>query len=340
MTARHIPHHRAVPGTAAHLRPKFYVVTALINSQRFRARYELYNDFVQHMADSGATLYTIECAFGGRAFAATDATNPHHIQVRTAHELWHKEALLNRAIEQLPADWEYVAWIDADVAFTRPDWVNETLQQLQHYAVVQLFSEALDLGPQYEVLARHEAFVRSYALQRPRRALHEPYQPKGGGSGSATPTVNYWHPGFAWAARRAALDQVGQLVDTAVLGAADNHMAHALIGEVDRSVHPDATPGYRAELARWQLRAERHVRRNVGYVDGTLLHHWHGKKVDRRYWDRWRILVDHQFDPVTDLKRDTQGLWQLVDDGTPRTAALRDGLRAYFRQRNEDSIDV
>jgi hypothetical protein len=40
---------------------------------------------------------------------------------------------------------------------------------------------------------------------------------------------------------------------------------------------------------------------------------------------------------MTDIKRDTQGLWQLQDDGTERFISLRDGLRKYARLRNEDS---
>ena len=37
--------------------------------------------------------------------------------------------------------------------------------------------------------------------------------------------------------------------------------------------------------------------RNVGYVDGLVLHHWHGHKADRKYGNRWRIYVDNKFDP-------------------------------------------
>jgi len=86
----------------------------------------------------------------------------------------------------------------------------------------------------------------------------------------------------------------------------------------------------------WQDRANRFVKGNIGYVDGLLNHHWHGRKVDRYYSDRWRILVDNKYNPETDLKRDAQGLYVLMD----RSQGLRDGIRTYFRSRNEDSIDL
>jgi hypothetical protein len=95
------------------------------------------------------------------------------------------------------------------------------------------------------------------------------------------------------------------------------------------------TPAFKAHLRNGQDRTERYIRRNVGYVDGLLAHHWHGRKADRRYRDRWKILVDNNYDPDLDLKRDAQGLYQLTD----RCIKLRDDLRSYFRSRNEDSID-
>ena len=94
------------------------------------------------------------------------------------------------------------------------------------------------------------------------------------------------------------------------------------------------------QIVDWQSQAEQNIRRNVGYVPGVLTHFWHGKKKDRKYWDRWQILVRNQFNPRRDVKRDAQGLLQLVDHGDLRSIQLRDELRDYFRQRSEDSIDI
>lgn len=337
---RHVEQMQAPRGTAAHLHPHFWVVTAIINTPRYRSRYELYNDFARHMAAQGAQLVTVEAAFGDRAHALTCPGNPRHIQLRTRSEVWLKEALLNLAIGRLGTldpEWRYVAWIDSDLLFARPDLVNETVQRLQQHPVVQMFSEAYDLGPDYQILKSHESFGRSWSAQRPAAPALARYPYPGS---CEPPKTSHYHPGFAWAARREAIDGLGQLVDVAALGAGDYHMAWALVGDVDRSIHPGMTRSYRRYLKRWESRAERHVHRNVGYVPGTVLHHWHGKKADRKYWDRWRILVENHFDPETDLKRDWQGLYQLVDHGDERSRRLRDGMRGYFSERNEDSVDV
>ena len=62
------------------------------------------------------------------------------------------------------------------------------------------------------------------------------------------------------------------------------------------------------------------------------MHYFHGNKADRKYQDRWKILVDNQFDPLVDIYKDSNGLWQLDDT----KIKLRDSIRRYFRERNED----
>lgn len=312
-----------------------HVISVISNPMRFASRYRLYRDFDAHMHAAGVNHHTVELSFGARPCEVTKATLCNHLQVQSFEELWFKENLINLGIAALPADWEYVAWIDADIAFANLNWAVETLHQLQHHMVVQLFSHAVDLGPRHEVLQTNAGFAYMYHQNGCRAPQGNGYTPYYG-----NPKRNvFWHPGFAWAARREAIDHVGQLMDFPILGSADHHMAMALIGEAHRSIHEGVSRPYRDQVIDWQDRAERHIQRDLGYVDGSILHHWHGKKADRRYVDRWRILTENEFNPVTDLKRDWQGLWQLRVE-CPRQIRLRDGIRGYFRQRCEDSIDV
>lgn len=313
-----------------------YVVTCISNPKRFRSRYDLYRRFKKYVKDSGAILYTIEQGFGEREFEITDEFDPTHIVVRSTSEIWHKENMLNLAIQRLPPDWKYVAWIDADVMFARPDWVYETIHLLQHYDFIQMFSQAIDLDPKYQILggtgAMREGIIASWRNEGCGSiAKNGSFYGYGGGAGNR-------HPGYAWAARRSAIDHVGGLIDWAILGSADWHMAAALVGQLKASISKavaEASPNYYEWCKLWEANAIKFIKYNVGFMDGLALHYWHGKKVDRKYHDRWKIIVDNKFNPMLDLKKDWQGLWQLTDNNHK----LRDDVRAYFAARNEDSID-
>lgn len=316
------------------IRDPLYVVTTIFNAPRYRTRWKLYEDFKMMVEASGAILYTAEVAFGHREFAVTEPENPRHLQLRTDTEIWHKEQVLNLLIQKLPQEWQYVATIDADIKFARPDWADETLHQLQHYQVIQMWSEAQDLDPNYQTIHRHNSFVHSWLDGVPLSTETSYYgaNPQGG-------KVIEFHPGFAWAYRREAINALGGFITWAILGAADNHMARSLIGDAERTVHPDIHPVYKDLTMQWQDRAMHYLKKNIGYMPGKIDHYWHGKKVLRFYWDRWKILTEHNFNPYTDLKNDWQGLAQLVVEDS-RQEQLRNRLREYFRVRNEDGIDI
>lgn len=311
-----------------------HVCIVISNPVRYASRYKLFEAFKSQVEGGHIELWVAEVAYGNRPFVITERDNDHHLQLRTSHEIWHKEDALNKLFAHVASerpDAEYFAWVDADVTFVRPDWAYETLQQLQHYDVVQMFSDAQDVGPKFELLEkRFKGFVWSYYNDP---TFHTAPGVRFGYSSDG-------HPGYAWAARRSAIDTMGGLIDFAIAGGADRHMACGLIGTIERSTpYKQATidqlaPRFREMLYSWQEQALL-LRKNIGYVDGLINHHWHGRKQDRQYGNRWKIYTENGYDPLRDLKRDTQGLLQL----TNRSVKLRDDLRSYLRSRNEDSID-
>lgn len=303
---------------------KLHVIAVVFNPLRFRSRYNLFRDFEQHAGhNKEINLWVAELSLGNRPFEVTEPCNLRHMQFRTGHELWHKERLINMAVSRLPSDWEYVAWIDADVTFLNHDWAHEAVQQLQHYQVVQLFTHAMDVGPSGEPIEQFEGFAHSHVLGRPLRRMGK----KGVYGGK------YFHPGYGWAWRRDAWDKVGGLLDVNIVGGGDHQMAYGLIGRVDETIPNGSTHHYERCVKTWARNAGL-LRRDIGAVPGTVVHHYHGPKVNRGYHDRWKILTENKFDPLCDLKNDWQGALTLAGN----KIKLRDDLRAYFRQRNEDAI--
>lgn len=304
------------------------------NPIRYESRFKLFRKFKKEMEHAGAQMIIVELAYGRRPFEITEPCNPHHLQLRSRSEIWHKENMINlgvRRLTEVAPDWKYMAWIDGDISFVpshyydhRQNWMTETVHKLQHHSVVQLFQTAIDLGPNGEAFAKHEGFAWAYVNGRFNENAYK---------------YTTFHPGFAWAIRREAFIHVGGLIETSILGASDRHMAYGILGIMKKSVEKGLDPSYSIPLLQWQDRAERYIQRDLGYLDGTILHHWHGKKKDRRYHDRWKILVRNQFNPFTDLRRNVQGLLELVVM-EPRQIRLRDEIRAYLRSRNEDSLDL
>jgi hypothetical protein len=293
------------------------VVIVVSNPVMYHRRYQLFEEFIRrYKTHSRVRMHTTELQQGNKPYA----TSAEH-KFRTKHEIWHKENLINLVVQRLPKDWKYLAWIDSDIEFHNANWVEDTISQLQHYKVVQLFSHAIDMGPDDEAMNTFESFGYRFAR----------------GLGYTRPGYGkFSHPGYAWAMTRRAYNKVGGLVDFAILGSADTHMALAFIGKVELSINRNLHQNYQQLLKRYQERCKLYINENVGYVKGTILHHWHGKKKDRQYSSRWLILIEHNYDPLMDIYRDAQGLYQLSD----HKPEFRDALRRYFRARNEDSVDM
>lgn len=299
-----------------------HVVGVVSNPARYHSRYRLAREWAAEMEKTACVkVHLVETAFGDRHHEIVEPSSD-HLALRTRSEIWIKENMINLGVRRLlPRDWKYVAWVDADVTFRDPGWAQETLHQLQHYAVVQPWQHCLDLGFDGSVLATHTSFgFRTTQRQRIQTHSKDPYP--------------YGHSGFAWACTRGFWEQAQELMDFCILGSADHHMAWAMIGKVDSTIHKGMSPSFFRRCREWQARAIRQTHGEVGFVNGRIEHHFHGSKKNRYYRERWQVLVDHGYDPDKDLVHDELGLIQIV--GKP---GLERAIREYNRSRHEDSID-
>jgi hypothetical protein len=293
-----------------------YVVLPYFNFCGFKRRRDLFIEFVERMKRVKGIRIVISEVVGPARLPCFKGIM-HHLTFETSSRIWLKENLINIAIKQLPATWKYVAWIDADITFINPKWVQETLDELEQYSIVQMFQTAVNIGLKGEVFKVDKSF--GYMLR-----------------GSGTPYVKndkygFWHPGYAWACTRDAWIQTGGLLDWAILGSGDRHMAMALIGKV-----LDSAPGNIHENYRAMLREFQHACKGLtlGYVSGTIIHHWHGSLENRRYKERWDILTQNRFDPLVDIgERGDNGLIQLTKSGRRMVVDLDN----YFMGRLEDN---
>ncbi len=300
-----------------------HVIGVISNPVRYNSRFRLFKEWEAAMlATPNVQLHVVEAAIGDRHHEVTDPNNPNHLQLRTKQGIWIKENMINLGVRHLlPSDWKYLAWIDCDVFFRDPQWAQETLHQLQHYSVVQPWSDCLDLGHHGNILQHFQSFGYMHQLRTPKKPNHEkPYK--------------YAHTGFAWACTRTFWENVKGLLDFCILGSGDHHLAWALIGEVMSTVPNKLAPSYARRCIEWQNNAVRITHKEVGYVMGRIEHKWHGSKTKRYYKDRWNILFSNNFDPDKDLAYDSQGLIHVI--GKPK---LVHEIHKYNLSRQEDGID-
>jgi hypothetical protein len=313
------------------LKPSDLQVVAVMNNPvGYTSRVSLMQQFIASMRTAKVSLTLVEAELYSAPFKVTQANRVGQLQLRQVDEIWQKENMVNAGARALPNSWEYIAWIDGDVSFINSNWAMETLQQLQVYEVVQLFQTACDLGPKNEVFNTYNGFGYSFATGQPKFTVSTSAY-----YGTKT-TGKYWHPGYAWAMNRETYEKLGGLLEVGVLGSGDHHMALSYIGDANESIPTGLNANYVAQVMQWQERAKTAVRADLGYVSGTLMHYWHGNKGARNYWGRWDILKKWNFDPAADVYHDPNGLWRFTAPGD----RMRNDFRRYFRNRNEDSVDL
>ena len=125
---------------------------------------------------------------------------------------------------------------------------------------------------------------------------------------------------------------MGGLYEVSILGSGDNIMALSLIGHGEKALNEVSNAVYKKTVREYQDRV-RHLR--LGYVPGVILHHYHGTKKNRKYSERWKILIKYDFSPVRHLVRVENGVLAPTSDCP---SGLLDDIMTYFTERNEDDF--
>ena len=299
------------------LEDKLNVIGVISNPCNYARRYILAREFIQRMnTESNINLYVVELAYGNQEYYVTEPKNKRHLRLRADVPIWHKENMINIGIKKLlPPNWRSVAWIDMDVEFENTSWALDTLKILNgHRDIVQLFSHCIDMDLKCNAMSIFPSFGFQYI--------------KGstfGGTG-----INMWHPGFAWAMTRKAYEKIGGLYDYSILGAGDNNMCFSIIGNGLKTLNEATTDDYKQSLMDFQAKANT---LRLGYTPGVIRHFFHGSKKNRKYNERWKILVDNSYSPFLHLKKNADGLLVPTVE-CPQN--LLDDILNYFKERNED----
>lgn len=275
-------------------------------------------EFVKRIEEEedNVNLFVVEMVYDDKKFFVTDKKNRNHLQLKSQTPIWHKENMINLAVKYLlPKNYKAFAWVDADIEFESSTWALDTLKILNGCKdIVQVFSHCVDMDREHNNLNIFNSFGYSFSKNKK----------------YTTKRLDYWHPGFAWAITRRAYEKIGGIYDKGVLGSGDNIMALSFINKCEIMTNQEYHPDYNDSMLELQQKSKG---LRLGYTPGVIRHHFHGSKVNRKYTERWRILINHNFSPKQHLKYDRQGI--LVPTAK-FSEEFKDDIMNYFRERKED----
>lgn len=326
-----------------------HAVIMISNPCYFSRRYKLTKEFIERLETEftdHVKLYVVEVVYtskgvilqgedvhhGVQSFRITNPHNPRHLQLKCDYPIWHKENAINIGIAKLlPEGWKAMAWIDADITFESAHWAEDTLKLLNvpKPAFIQLFSHSIDMDKDETPMTIFQGFGYQYRLGQSHG--------KGG--------LRFWHPGYAWACNRQAYDLClgGKgLYYHSILGSGDHNMCLSMIHKAHSSCNEKVHPLYKESVMNFyrqmhcvssDVDTKNSAPFYLGYTPGVIRHFFHGTKQNRKYVDRWKILVEHQYNPSSHFTEDENGLL-IPTKECPKK--LLDDIYKYFQERLED----
>jgi hypothetical protein len=297
---------------------KLNVIIVISNPCLYAKRYILLKEFVKRITEEEehVNLFIVELIYGDQKFIITNKNNKHHLQLKTEVPLWHKENMINLGVKYLlPTNYKAFAWIDADVEFDSCNWALDTLKILNgHKDIVQLFSHCIDMDQDKNNLNIFNSF--GYCFEKQKK-----YTTKG---------TDYWHPGYAWAITRKAYEKINGLYDKGILGSGDSIIAMSLINKCNFINNTNYSKDYNNSMLEYQKLASK---LRLGYTPGIIRHYYHGSKVNRKYTERWKILMNYKFSPLTHITYDSSGI---IIPTTTFSKEFKNEILNYFKERKED----
>ncbi len=282
------------------------IITCIFNPCKYINPLNNYFKFKDSIAKQGGELFTGELVFGNDSFLLP--IDEHSIKFRSNSILWHKESILNEMVKQLPAHFTKIAWIDNDIIFSDFNWINETVNMLDKYKIIQLF-ERINFTKDNSIISSNWSagkiltakFLRTFPNHSPKVS-----------------------PGGAWAAQRDFFDKCG-LFEKMIVGGGDRITFKALHGINSTK---NLSVSRQEELNLYINKVFNWCQSDVGFLPQTVTHLWHGESQNRQY-DKRQLLISNL--ESHDLKKENNVL-----EWDTQNKELIERVSNYFVERKED----
>jgi hypothetical protein len=239
-----------------------------------------------------------------------------------------KENLYNIAASSL--DYPKFIFLDGDIIFDRPDWLDSCSALLDEYDIIQPFERC------YWMQKDNQSFELSEKPDKPvltresvAKCLHYKMPPKPGD----------YHPGFAWGMTKNYFNKIGGFYEEHVVGGGDISLWYALDTYSDKD--------YKDFIQLWKKNNHRFFRTNkfkeyeklilnnepkIGYLSDCIVYHlYHGTRRNRQYTTRYNYVpvLDNSGDyPLT---KNIDGLLEWTDSEYAELC-----LQLFLNRREDD----
>jgi predicted glycosyltransferase involved in capsule biosynthesis len=302
---------------------KFWAICTYFNYAGFKAPYNNYFLFAHHLKQQGVNLLTVELAFGNASYQIPSSENV--VRLRAESVLWQKERMINYALSILPSSCEYFAWLDSDILFAQPNWVEMACKELKKNEIVQLFKRVYYL-PKGDLWykGKHNHMFQGVIWQY---KTHKNWLER-----RRSKELPFSSPGFAWAANRKFFQDLGGLYDRNIIGSGDTFIVDCILNSFDiHGYGPKFNTHMKNHMMEYcgRFRAKKP---NVSYVPADIYHLYHGELKNRRYMERHDIVLKWDYDPSYDIVLANH----VYEWATPKYD-MHEAVKMYFVDRNEDS---
>ena len=282
-------------------------VACYYNPCGFEKRRNNYAKFVEKLGDKAELLVTVELAFDNQSFSFEHL--PNSIQLRTKSLMWQKEALLNIGIKEVTsAGYEYVSWLDADIAFKNEDWYDRILKALDEYQLVHVFEniKRYDDNDKFQLMKGTIASI-----------------------GRNSPAT-----GFGWACRSVLFNGDFGLYDRCIVGGGDTLIYAAAAEEMlTWLTKRPPTVKHGLHIVDWANKWYALTAGDIGYAENNIDTFFHGNLKQRNYLNRHEILLRSNYSPTNDLINRDDGILEWTDSVKTN---FKSSIRDYFASREED----
>lgn len=285
---------------------KTAIIVPLFNPAGYESHVKKFDRFANSMH---YPFFTVEASFDGNFMSGDHQGGSLQVYANDNNIMWQKEALINKAVEELPPEYDSVCYMDSDIEFMHPGWLEKAQHELKTHAVVQPFDNLTYLDHNDKPFR----MIGSYA-----RNMHAYRRGAGGACGGVI------------LARR----EIFPLIDYCIVGGGDSTMMFSWTGKYLNHARSRIGSEMRRQFMRDYERLREQTPNGVGFVEASCRHIWHGNKGDRKYFERWKILGDHKF-KLSDIEKEYNGLWKWVDN-----KPLQEAVKEYFLGRNEDAVST